>query len=159
MARRYSPFEVMTWSACGYSAATKALYAVTDAVKLLGVNRENDSKLLLLLNKTDGDIELGELELGSGKVTRLPNDPGNPNHRRMLNQLRGDDREYEGISINLRTESKARMGGQTEWTDIYIKQGSQPPSNLSRCDGTNCSQPSLSLDDLRVVFIKANNNY
>lgn len=135
----------------------KALYAVANVVKLLGVNREQDSKLLLLLKKADGDVELGELELGSGQVTRLPNDSSNPTHRRMLNQLRGDDREYEGISIHLRTESKARMGGQTEWTDIYIKQGSQPPSNLSLCDGANCSQPSLSLDGLRVVFIKANN--
>lgn len=137
----------------------KALYAVADVIKLLGVNRKDNSKLLLLLKKADDDIELGELELGSEQVTRLPSDPGNPDHRRMLNQLHGDDREYEGISIHLRTESKARMGGQTEWTDIYIKQGSQPPSNLSLCNGANCSQPSLSLDDMRVVFIKANNEY
>ena len=137
----------------------KTLYAVADAVKLLGINREEDSKLLLLLKKADGDIELGELELGSGQVTRLPNDPGNPDHQRMLNQLRGDDREYEGISIYLRTESKARMGGQTEWTDIYIKKGSQLPFKLSQCGGANCGQPSLSPDGLRVVFIKANNEY
>lgn len=137
----------------------KTPHRVANAVKLLGVNREVENKLLLLLRTAKGGTELGEMDLNSGQVKRLPHDPGDNTQRRMLSQLSGDDREYgDGTSIYLRTESKVRLGGhQIEWTDIYIKHGGQAPINVSRCEGMNCSQPALSRDGRHVVFIKANN--
>ena len=41
-----------------------------------------------------------------------------------------------------------------EFTDIYLKRGSDPPINLSHGNRISSSQPSLSGDGQKVVFIR-----
>lgn len=95
------------------------------------------------------------LALKSGQITPLPHDRDSKTHRRMMSHLRGDDREYEDVAVYVKAESKARLGGQVEWTDVYVKQANVAPVNISRCDEVDCGQPTLSPDGKRVAFIKA----
>ena len=64
-------------------------------------------------------------------------------------------RVYGDTKVYVRTESKSDMAGSVGWTDVYLKQGNNSPLNVSRCDGVNCGQPSLSNDGRQVVFVKA----
>jgi hypothetical protein len=56
--------------------------------------------------------------------------------------------------VYVKTESKQGFAGVVEWTDVYLKRGTDPV-NVSRCDGVGCGQPSLSRDGGQVVFVKA----
>ena len=50
---------------------------------------------------------------------------------------------------------KEGPGGMTiEFTDVYLKRGSYPPINLSHGNRISSSQPSLSGDGQKVVFIR-----
>ena len=131
------------------------LQSVPRALKLLGVDASDADRVLVLLETPDGGPELGVLALKSGQITPLPHDRDSKAHRRLISHLRGDDREYEGVKVYVKAESKARLGGQVEWTDVYVKRGNEAPVNISRCDGVDCGQPALSPDGERVVFIKA----
>ena len=56
----------------------------------------------------------------------------------------------------MRKETRSDVTGAVlEWTDVFIKEADKRPRNLSQCDGVNCSQPSLSADRRRVVFVRA----
>ena len=69
--------------------------------------------------------------------------------------LRGWDRNYGDTRVYVRDERKPGLAGDVQWTDVYVKRGAANPVNVSRCDGTPCSQPSLSSDGKLVVFIRA----
>jgi Tol biopolymer transport system component len=53
------------------------------------------------------------------------------------------------------TESAQSIEGTREWTDVYIQQGDGKAKNVSRCDRSNCGQPSLSPDGKTVVYIQS----
>jgi len=131
------------------------VHAVPDAVKLLGVDRSDADRVLLLIAASDGSSEFAALSLKTGKLTRLPHVRTNKDQRRLLSHLRGEDREYEGLLLEVRTQSKPGLGGRLEWEDVFVKRGNDPSVNLSRCDGTDCRQPTLSHDGRRVTFIRA----
>lgn len=126
------------------------------ALKLLGVDASDADRVLVLLQTPDGGSKLGVLALKIGQLTLLPHDRDSKTHRRMMSHLRGEDREYEWATVYVKTESKARLGGQVEWTDVYVKRGNEAPVNVSRCDGVDCGQPALSPDGRRVAFVRAN---
>jgi len=137
------------------SGSPTRLRTVPGAVKLLGIDRSDGDRVLLLVAASDGNSELAALSLKTGKLARLPHERDDRDQRRLLSHLRGEDREYEGISLYLKTESKPGLGVSIEWADVYVKRGNDPSVNLSRCDGADCRQPALSHDGRRVAFIRA----
>ncbi len=133
----------------------RKLQTVPHALKLLGVDASDADRVLVLLEIPDGDSELGVLALKNAQITPLPHDRDSETHQRMMSHLRGDKREYEGVTVYLKTESKAGLGGPVAWTDVYVKPTNAAPVNISRCDKVNCGQPALSPDGKRVAFIRA----
>jgi len=135
--------------------AGATLHVVFQAIKLLGVSGAQPDEALLLVENAEGRAQVASLSLTSGRLAILPHNPGSKDHRRMLSSLRGDDRDYDGTSLSLRTESAPGLTGLLEWTDVYAKRAGHPAVNVSNGDGASCGQPSLSHDHQRVAFIKS----
>lgn len=73
----------------------------------------------------------------------------------MLGHLAGWDRAYGNTRVYMEKTEREGVGGTAiEFTDVYLKRGSDPPVNLTRGTGISSSQPSLSPDSERVVFIR-----
>lgn len=122
--------------------------------KLVGFDGRNTAEVVVLL-EGGGGSPLGVLALQSGRITPLPYDAKSDAERRVLAQIRGQERVYADASVYVRTESKAGLSRTIEWTDVYVRRGSAPPQNVSACDGVNCDQPALSPDGRRVAFVKS----
>jgi len=122
-------------------------------LKLVGFDAKNADAIVVLLD--GGASPLGVLSLKGGKVTPLPYDAKSDTERRMLAQVRGQERTYGDASVYLRTESKRGLARTIEWTDVYFRRGGAPPQNVSACDGVSCAQPALSPDGRRIAFVKA----
>jgi hypothetical protein len=134
-------------------SAPAAIQRVTGAVKLVGFDSKNPDELVILLD--GGSSPLAVLALKNGRVTPMPYDAKSDGQRRMLAQIRGQDRVYGTTSVFLRTERKQGLSRTVEWTDVYLRRGDSTPQNVSACDGVSCAQPALSLDGKRVAFVKA----
>jgi hypothetical protein len=126
---------------------------VSGAVKLVGFDAASPDEIVVLLE--GGGSPLGVVNLKNGQLTLLPYDPRSESERRMLAQIRGQERVYGTTSLYLKTESRQGLSRPIEWTDIYVNRGDSAPRNVSRCDGVNCVQPALSPDGRRVAFVKA----
>jgi hypothetical protein len=123
--------------------------------KLVGLDREDADKALILLTDQDGRDAAGLLSLKSGQVTLLPYDRESQAHEGMISHMKEWERVYGDAKVYVESESKRVMAGTIGWTDAYLKKGDRPPLNVSRCDGVNCGQPSLSYNGRQVVFVKA----
>jgi hypothetical protein len=134
-------------------SAPTVIQKVTDAVKLVGFDSKNPDELVILLEGSS--VPLAVLSLEYGKVTSLPYDAQSDDQRRMLAQIRGQDRAYGTASVYLKTERKQGLSRVIEWTDVYLRRGDSTPQNVSRCDGVSCAQPALSPDEWWVAFVKA----
>jgi hypothetical protein len=130
------------------------VHNVPGAVKLVGFDGASPDDLVLLLDAPSPGSPLGVLSLKSGRVTPLPYDAASEEQRRMLAQIRGQNREYGTTRVYAKTESRRGPSGRLQWTDVYIRRGTAAPRNVSMCDGVSCVQPALSPDGLGVVFIK-----
>ena len=73
----------------------------------------------------------------------------------MVQHLKDWERVYGKTVLYARRGIREDMPGSEAWTDVYIKQGDKAPVNLSRCNGVNCGQPSLSHDGSMGTYIKA----
>jgi hypothetical protein len=133
--------------------AAIAVHTLPGVIKLAGFDRSSADEVVVLLNDAAGS-PLGTLSLAGGKVTPLAYDPRSRDEERMLTQIRGQDRVYGDIRLYTETESKRGLARTIEWTDVYLRRGTAAPQNMSRCDGANCIQPSLSPDQQTVAFIK-----
>ena len=131
------------------------LQKVSGALKLVGFDGRNADEIVVLLDSGGAGSPLGVLSLKTGKMVPLPYDAKSDGERRMLVQIRGQERVYGGTSVYVKTESKRGMTRAIEWTDVYLRRGNQPPQNVSACDGVSCGQPALSPDGRRVAFVKA----
>ena len=136
------------------TGAGVAVHKVPGAVKLVGFDGANADDLVLLLDAPRAGSPLGVLSLKSGRVTPLPYDAASEEQRRMLAQIRGQEREYGTTTVYTKTESRRGLSRNLQWTDVYIRRGTAAPRNVSGCDGVNCVQPALSPDGRGVVFIK-----
>ena len=134
---------------------TETLYAIRDVEKLVGFDKNDQDKVLVLIENEDSNPSLGLLSIKSGEMTSMTYDGKSKEHRSIINHIKGWERNYNNIAVYPKTETKPGMAGSIEWTDVYMKQGDKEPINLSRCNGINCGQPSLSHDGNRVVFVKA----
>jgi hypothetical protein len=91
----------------------------------------------------------------TGTLTRIPYNPASNDDRIMLAHLAGWDRVYGNTRVYTENNEKEGVGGTAiEFTDVYLKRGSDPPVNLTRGTGISSSQPSLSSDGQHVVFIR-----
>jgi len=131
-----------------------ALHALARPSKLVGFSPERPQEVLALFEDADGAAWLGFVALASGQVTPLAHDRSSREHRAMIAHAKDWERVYGGTSVYVKAESKQGLAGAVEWTDVYLKRGTDPV-NLSRCDGVSCGQPSLSRDGSQVVFVKA----
>ena len=104
------------------------------------------------------DLAHAERELAASNqvlAARGSHDPKSDAERRMLAQVRGQERTYGDAAVDVKTEAKRGLSRTIEWTDVYFPRGSSSPQNVSACDGVNRGQPSLSPDGRRVAFVKA----
>jgi hypothetical protein len=133
--------------------AVERVRDVPGVVKLVGFEAKNGDDVVVLLE--GGGSPLGVLSLKTGKVVSLSYDAKSDDERRMLEQIRGQERVYGNVSVYVKTESKRRLSRIIEWTDVYLQRGDSQPQNVSACDGVRCGQPSLSPDGRRVAFVKS----
>jgi hypothetical protein len=123
-------------------------------VKLIGYDPDRPDEILVLGEGADGRPEVGLLSLPQGQVTQVPVDETASPDR--LAHLRGWERVYAGgrTRVYPKVQTKSGLAGDVEWSDIFVKQGESDPLDVSRCDGVNCGQPSLSASGRLVAFIK-----
>jgi hypothetical protein len=128
-------------------------HKISGVEKLVGFDREDPDKLLVMTDKDTAPLAL--LSLKTGNLTPLPYDPKSKEHRRMLSHVKGEERVYGAARVYVKTERKQTMEGELEWNEVYLQQGEAMPRNISNGDGVNCGQPSLSPDGKAVVYIWA----
>lgn len=137
------------------TGAGVAVHKVPRAVKLVGFDGSNADDLVVLLEPAAGRSPLAVVSLRSGRTTPLAVDPVSEEQRRMLTQIRAQERSYGTTSVYTHAERRRGTSRNSEWTDVYIRSGGRPPRNVSACNGINCAQPALSPDGRSIVFIKS----
>jgi hypothetical protein len=130
-----------------------AVRKVSGALKLIGFDGKTPDEAVVLLDNGVGS-PLAVVSLRSGAVTHWPYNVKSADDRRMLAQVRGQDRVYGDVAVYLKTESKRGLARSVEWTDVYVRRGNAAPQNVSECDGVSCGQPALSSDGRNIAFIK-----
>jgi hypothetical protein len=73
----------------------------------------------------------------------------------MVENLEGWTRTYGDKRIYVQRQAKQALSGTVEWSDVFLEGGGQDPVNVSRCDGADCGQPSLSADGRLLIFVKS----
>ena len=127
--------------------------ALPGVAKLVGFEPGVPDALVLLRNSAAAP--LAALSLRSGAVRTLDLDLGNAKAQSLLGRMRGQSRGNAELLVLVQTQSRSGLARTLEWTDVVALPRRGEPANLSRCDGLNCSQPALSADGTRVVFVKA----
>lgn len=130
-----------------------ALRSVPGLAKLVGFDSQAPNELIVLMD--DSTAPLAALSLVTGTLTTLPFDRGAPGQDRLLSQIRAQDRGRGDLRVLVRKQQRQGLSRTIEWTDVMVQLAPGEPRNVSRCDGVNCSQPALSPDATRVVFVKA----
>lgn len=133
----------------------KKLYTIRGSGKLIGFSRDDPDKVLLLTEDEAEHFAVGLLSVETGNVTPLPYDTASSRDREMIEYLRSGDRVYGDKSVYVKRQTKQSLSGTVQWTDVFLQVGVDEPVNVSRCDGIDCAQPSLSSDGRFVVFVKA----
>jgi hypothetical protein len=131
------------------------LYSIDGIYKLVGFSQDDVDKVLILVAEKNGAWTVGLLSVQTGKVDSIPYDADSGEDRQMLEHLRSWDRVYGDKSISVKRQSKHSFSGPVEWTDVFLREGGNPPINISACDEVNCGQPSLSSTGKLLVFVKA----
>jgi len=88
-------------------------------------------------------------------MTVVPYDAASNQDLQMLESLQGWSRTYGDKYIYVKRQTKQAFSGTVEWSDVFLNVGNREPVDVSRCDGANCGQPSLSEDGRLLVFVKA----
>lgn len=131
------------------------LFPVTGLAKLVGFSMDDSNALLVLTRDASSHSAPAFLDVRSGKLTSVPYDPSSTDDRHMLEHLSAWERSYGDTLLYVSQQTKSGMAGTLSWTDVFLKQSGQPPLDISKCDGTNCGQPSLSSDGRLVAFIRS----
>jgi len=133
---------------------TPPLRMTVGVAKLVGVDSEDPSAVVVLLATPRAGSPLASVSLLDATATALPLDAADASQQRVLAQIRGQERTYLETTVYTRTETKSGLTRPIEWIDVFVKRGAAPPQNVSACDGVNCVQPALSPDRQSVAFIK-----
>jgi len=138
----------------GAADAPKKLATVKAATKLLGCSAGDPDKVLLLVTASAGGDELWVLSIRTGRLSRVPFDPTSRKDGELMAYLSSWDRTYPAGNLFVQRHTQETLAGAVEWQDVFFQSGNGDAVNVSRCDATDCGQPSLSSDSRRVVFIK-----
>jgi len=120
---------------------------------VIGSDRDDPDKILVLRDE-NGKAVPALLSLGNGKLTDIPYDAQSSEDRSLLNHLKGWERDYGNVAVYPRGQRRESVVDPVEWQDVFFKKNDAEPVNVSRCDGDNCGQPSLSGDGAKVVFVR-----
>ena len=129
------------------------LHHLSTVTKLIGLDRDDPDKILVLRDE-NGKESPALLSLQSGKLTDIPYDAQSSEDRALLNHLKGWERDYGQVAVYPMEQRRESIVGPMEWQDVFYKKGEAEPVNVSRCDGDNCGQPSLSSDGNKVAYIR-----
>ena len=137
------------------SAQNVAPVDVPNAAKLVGFDAEHRDELVVLVEPRAGGSPLAVVSLTNKSVTPLPFDATSQQEQLVVAQARGQERVYGDTTLFVKTESRRGLSREIRWTDVYVKRGNAEPQNVSKCDGVNCGQPTLSPDRKTVAFVKS----
>jgi hypothetical protein len=134
------------------------LFTIKGIVKIVGSSKgdQNPEQVLVLINEDGGGCPIvGLLSLASGEVTpvlygSLPGD------KILIDHLLDWRREYDdgNFRFDIQEQERQTSTRTIRWTDIFLNRNNQNWTNISRCDGIRCGQPSLSHNRNLVVFVK-----
>jgi hypothetical protein len=127
---------------------------IPGVIKLVGMDATAPGEVVVLVDASAA-APVATVSLQSGAVTPIPFDASSEPQRRMLAQVRAQERTYGGTSVYTRTETKPGLARAVEWIDVFISSSGAPPRNVSNCDGDSCVQPALSPDGRTVAFIRS----
>lgn len=123
--------------------------------KLVAINQENTSQVLLIYIDHNGQEAAGLLSWQTGQLTSISSSTGSEDDRKMMSHLRGWERLY-GSSGEIRVYSEVRTSRQFGWRwREVLYQNSKGKTEVTQCKPNRCGQPSLSEDSKFVVYIKA----
>lgn len=143
------------WQVSLQTGAASKLHEVAGLTKVVGINRDDANKILVLI-KRGPTTAPSLLSLATGAIAEISYDANSPNDRKLLNHLKGWERVYGDTMVYPRAQTRESVTGTVEWQDVFLKKDDAAPVNVSRCEGANCGQPSLSGDGSKVVFIRTN---
>lgn len=124
--------------------------------KLVGASRDDPNQLLVLAQDSQRLAFAAMVSANGGTLIRIPHNPLSHADQVMLAHLTGWERDYGNMRLYTEKNEKEGVGGITiEFSDVYLKRGSNPPINLTSGNGASSSQPSLSADGRSVVFVRA----
>jgi hypothetical protein len=132
-------------------------YTIHGVVKLVGVSQDDGTQVLYLSRDREGQLTVWLLALSNGQKTKLAYNPESQEDKTLVARLSGWERVYDGGKITLYTqlESKEASNRKLEWREVYLKRDLQLVEPITRCDGVNCGNPTLSQNGRYVAFIKA----
>jgi len=131
------------------------LHNLTGVSKLVGLSRDDPDELLVIAQDAQHLPSAAFLSIQAGTLFRIPHNPLSNEDKVMLAHLAGWERDYGDTRVYTEKNEKEGAGGTTiEFSDVYVKRGSDAPINLSNGNSISSSQPSLSADGQRVVFIR-----
>lgn len=134
----------------------KGLYSVQGLLKLVAASSEDATTVLVLLrDQAGGRPRVGLLTVSTGAVTLVPYNPDSSGDLQMVETLAGWSRTYGNQRVYVQKQNKQALSGTVEWHDVFLQVDSQPPVDVSQCEGVNCGQPSLSPDGHWLVFVRA----
>jgi hypothetical protein len=129
--------------------------SIPDIQKLVGASPDDADKILILRGDVSRNTAAGLLSVSTGKVEALPYDSASSEDRQILEHLQGWDRVYGDKRVFVKRQSKQSLSGPVQWTDVFLREGTNEPVNVSACDEVNCGQPSLAPDGKLLVFVRA----
>jgi hypothetical protein len=132
--------------------ASSSLIDTAGIRKLVGFNRQDRDRVLVL--SPDPDHPLQVLSLAKQRLDPLPYDDRDPSQHRVLRNLEGQARVYDGLRLSVEQESKEELEGPRTWTEVYVSQTGGAPRRVSACECDNCGQPSLSDSGRLVVYVR-----
>ena len=124
--------------------------------KLVGAGRDNPDQLLVVTEDVHHVAGAAILSVGTGTLTQIAHNPRSAEDQGMLAPLMGWQRVYGDTRVYCENNEKEGPGDSTiEFSDVYLQHGNEPPLNLTNGNGVSSSQPSLSSNGERVVFIRS----
>jgi hypothetical protein len=131
------------------------LHSLTGVSKLVGVSRDDPDQLLVIAQDAQHLPSAAFLSIRAGTLVRIPHNPLSNEDKVMLAHLTGWERDYGNTRLYTEKNEKEGVGGTIiEFSDVYVKRAGDPPINLTNGNSVSSSQPSLSADGQRVVFIR-----
>lgn len=138
----------------GRDGKAETLFTVGGIEKLIGFHGQDPDKVLVLYRGDHRAQVPGVFSLASGRIMALPFDPSSEVDRRLLAHLSSWERSYGPKKVFVRRQSEEDLSGTIAWSDVFFKREGQDPINISRGEGVNCGQPSLSHNGVLVTYIK-----